>query len=114
MADVSVREALTQAIRYWEPGRLLYDAAFDCGCCGLRAGTSDFSEPTQRESVAVLVPHGCAGECGLLRLLYSRCRGAGVGLSSHLAAISLDIVCCWRGVCGRADLLFCHGDIYFA
>jgi len=25
MADVSVREALTQAIRYWEPRRLLYN-----------------------------------------------------------------------------------------
>jgi hypothetical protein len=26
MADVSVREALSQAIRYWEPRRLLYNA----------------------------------------------------------------------------------------
>jgi phage baseplate assembly protein W len=26
MADISAREALTQAIRYWEPRRLLYNA----------------------------------------------------------------------------------------
>jgi hypothetical protein len=90
MADVSVREAISAAIRYWEPRRLLYNGVLLI----VVATVFVLGLPISRSQLNVnlllfFIYYGSAGECGLLRVLHRRCRGAGasrwwVRLSSEL------------------------------